>query len=83
MVESPSGQLLSATEFRDRNDRQLTVKERKRAILEESRRKIAARGTEGRESGDQREGEEEERKKKRKFAVGAFLKKCGCGIGGE
>jgi hypothetical protein len=75
MVESPSGQLLSAAEFRGRHDRKLTVAERKKAIQDETRRKIAM---EMEATAEARRGENQEAEKKNS-ALRTFLRKCGCG----
>lgn len=44
MVQSPSGNILSASEFLKRPDRKLTLAERRKAIEEKTRREIELRG---------------------------------------
>lgn len=44
MVQSPSGNMLSASEFLERPDRKLTLAERRKAIEERTRHKIETKG---------------------------------------
>ena len=90
MVESPSGNLLSPAEYRRRPDRKLTVAERKQAIQEETRRKIAM-GTVpeveaeaepgvriGRPEHQNDEKKKKKKKRRRKGKLARFWKLCGC-----
>lgn len=82
MVQSPSGNLLSAAEYRAREDRKLTVAERKRAIKEETRRKITMqpeRQVEGEAGLGRVEGQDGGRKKENRCcALKGFWRTCGC-----